>query len=101
MTVEVIFVGLEHRTNRIWGYLKDSSMNNIFSKYCYFTFWGIRNGNLYFKNVFNNVEFQKHKKKKLRRYVSLLGNNEHIIEQYQEHKIIKKLKNEPIYFLLS
>jgi hypothetical protein len=74
--------------NRIWGYLLDAD-----SSYWHrTTFWGKKNGKIYFQGTRQDADFRKNLKRKYEKYKKDETLADHVLKEYEMHLLLRKLK---------
>jgi hypothetical protein len=92
----IYWSGYNDETKRVWGYFVDQNIHSAaFGQIKLVqTFWGRKNGNLYFQVTPNTVQFQKTAAKKAKKYKFTKGLEDHLRAEYDRYVVIKKLKGE-------
>jgi hypothetical protein len=91
MKFKVQWVGISKSgDNRIWGHLFDSG-----SVYWHrTTFWGKKDGKIYFQGTRKDVEFRKNEKRKREKYKEEPALADAILKEYEMYRMLGKLKGE-------
>lgn len=93
MKVEIAWAGIDANTGRVWGYLLDREEQPVFSYYgSAKTFWGSKNGKIYFQSAKQDDVFWRNVIKKRAKYniqcPSLLDK---VSKEYEQVLIMKRL----------
>ena len=90
--IKVLYSGVTtNSSGRIWGHLIDSTHTTNSWGSQYYTFWGRVGGKIYFQRSVHNAAFYKMKSKKVKRYEPVKM-DEHILNEFGQLKILRKLK---------
>jgi len=89
MNIKVQWAGISKSgDDRIWGYLIDAE-----SAYWHrTTFWGKRNGKIYFQCTRQDGAWRKNVKRKLEKYKEEPTLADKILQEYEMHVVMRKLK---------
>ena len=90
--VKALFVGIDHSNDRVWGYLGHGDIG-FSSHKTYYTFWGKKNGKLYFQLVRNFFELNAAKQRKIRKYRPIQDTDIWVSDQFSQFILFKKLKD--------
>jgi hypothetical protein len=93
--IEVKWAGVDRSNRRVWGYLVDKKEESLFQYYDVVkTFWGHKNGRLYFQRTRADKTFWKNASKKKDKYnVHDTTLHDKVREEYEQLQIMRKLRN--------
>lgn len=91
MNFKIQWIGISKSgNNRIWGHLLDSDS----SYWNCTTFWGQKDGKIYFQGTKKDAAFKKNLKRKLEKYKQDTSLADRVLKEYEMHIMLRKLKGE-------
>jgi hypothetical protein len=99
LDLHILWVGYsDSGSGRFWGYFENTHDNSwlsegSFNKY-YYTFWGQKNGKVFFKSIRGDNTFRKNVREKQEKYTVLKNAefNQRIIDEFGQYRLHRMLK---------